>query len=121
MILKNREYHPVAGLMPSPLEEVPEELGWYKEKWATPYMAAVAREVFGGGFGPTMLSHLHLGLFEPDVTLTPQVGAEKIIEGATALGAAPEFGEWFKKNRILVVAIIVALVLLFFFLRKGRR
>lgn len=44
-----------------------------------------------------------------------------LISPQTDLGAAPDLGEWFKKNRILVVGVIVALVLLFFFLRKGRR
>jgi len=121
--------------------------GWYSEKWATPYMAAVARVAFRAT-GPVPLS-----LYSPDVTLTPQLAPERIIErlgpggyvplalgpiglpdpelypqlnSGTAqyyagLGAAPELTEWFKKNRILVIVVIVALVLLFFFLRKGRR
>jgi hypothetical protein len=138
MILNNREYHPIIGVMPSPLREVPEEIGWYREEWATPYMAAVARVVFRP---------------KPDVTLTPQVGAESIIErlgiGRTMpfiaplihpamplreqdvipveekmpalTGVKPGLGEWFKENRILVIVVIIALVLLFFFLRKRRR
>ena len=65
-----------------PKEERVAGNGWYKEKWATPYMAAVAREVFGGptvGIAPFF--HPRLGLPKPDVTLTPQVAGEKTIEG----------------------------------------
>jgi len=112
---------------------------WWGEKWASPYMAAIARFVFRG---------------KPDVTLTPQLAPERIIErlgleepvyrtqpfgepvpleeppmpnGGTAqyyagLAAEPELSEWFKKNwTLVIVVVIVALVLLFFFLKKGRR
>ena len=122
------------GTMPLPLEERIIGNGWYKEEWATPYMARVASVVFRG---PTVsiapLIHPRLGLPKPDVTLTPQLAPERIIEKVgpggeapvvspqTDLGAAPELGEWFKKNRILLVVVIVALVLLFFFLKKRRR
>jgi len=118
----------------------PDGNGWAIEEWASPYMAMVAHVVF-----------------RPDVTLTPQLAPERIIERLgpggeapgmtlisglapqgiiervgpggeappvspqTDLGAKPEFGEWLKKNQILVVVVFVALVVLFFFLKKGRR
>lgn len=59
----------------------------YREEWATPYMAAIARLVFRGkpevtltpqpgpGEGLAPFIHPRLGLPEPDVTLTPQPGS----------------------------------------------
>jgi len=70
---------------------------WYKEKWATDLMAQVADAVFK----------------KPVET---SVASPQQPKAPTDLGAKIEFGDW-----TLVVSIIsiVALVLLFFFLRKG--
>ena len=120
-------------------EEIVTQVGWYREEWATPYMAAVARVVFKPTIGLVPLSDPRLGLPEPDVTLTPQpvsgvlprymplpLGApdvtltpQPVEERITALGAE---GEWFKEKRglVIVVVSIVALILLLFFFKKGR-
>ena len=56
-------------------EEIVTQVGWYREEWATPYMAAVARVVFKPTIGLVPLSHPRLGLPKPEVTLTPQPGS----------------------------------------------
>jgi len=69
---------------------------WYKEEWATDLMGIIAGQVFKTPVETPVVS--------------PQEPAK-----ATALGAKIEFGDW-----TLVVSIIsiVALILLFFFLRR---
>jgi len=107
----------------------PDENGWAREEWAAPYMAAVAHVVFRPRvalpfqpvgeisehtMGLAPLIHAHLELPAPG-------GEAPVTSPQTDLGVKPELSEWFKENRILVIAVIVALVLLFFFLKKGRR
>ncbi|KKM05563.1 hypothetical protein LCGC14_1752800 [marine sediment metagenome] len=69
---------------------------WYNEKWATDLMGIIAGEVFKKPVETPVVS--------------PQQPAK-----TTDLGATIEFGDW-----TLVVSIIsiVALILLFFFLRQ---
>lgn len=69
---------------------------WYNEKWATDLMGIIAGQVFKTPVETPVVS--------------PQQPAKR-----TDLGATIEFGDW-----TLVVSIIsiVALILLFFFLRQ---
>ena len=68
---------------------------WYKEKWATDLMGIIAKEVF------------------------KKPAEEPIISPQSPdLGAKFEAGDW---TVAIVVVSIVALILLFFFLKKGRR
>lgn len=60
-----------------------------------------------------------IGLPDPELYPIPDMGP--VISPQTDLAAAPEVGEWFKKNRVLVIGAVIALILLFLFLRKGKR
>ena len=73
-----------------------ENSAWYNEKWATNLMGIIAEQVF------------------KTPVETPVVSPQQPVK-TTDLGAKIEFGDW-----TLVVSIIsiVALILLFFFLRQ---
>ena len=71
---------------------------WYKEKWATDLMAQLAGSIFAKPAQAPVLS--------------PQQPAK-----TTDLGAKIEFGDW---TIVVTIISIVALILLFLFLKKGK-
>jgi len=69
---------------------------WYKEKWATDLMGTIAGQIFKTPVETPVVS--------------PQEPAKP-----TALGAKIEFGDW---APVVMIISIVALILLFLFLRR---
>lgn len=69
---------------------------WYKEKWATDLMGVIAKEVF-----KTPIA-------------APVVSPQQPVK-TTDLGAKIEFGDW---APVVMIISIVAVILLFLFLRR---
>lgn len=65
---------------------------WYKEKWATDLMGQIASSFFA-----------------------KPVEAPVVSPQQPVVGAAPELGKW---TPVIVAVCIIALILLFFFLKK---
>ena len=97
-LIHPEKLEPDVTLRSQPVEEKIMENEWYKEEWATDLMGTIASVVFKQPAEAPVVS--------------PQAPAK-----TTDLGAKIEFGDW---TIVVTIISIVALILVFLFLKKGR-
>lgn len=97
-LIHPEKLEPDVTLRPQPVEEKIMENEWYKEEWATDFMGTIARVIF------------------KQPAEAPVVSPQQPVK-TTDLGAKIEFGDW---TIVVTIISIVALILLFLFLKKGK-